>query len=154
MEKYRKLSKEFEEAEAKYMEEMTTGFKEALTELFRAHPHLIGIVWTQYTPFFNDGEPCVFTVNDSIVSFDPAFKGDVETFHELTESYKNTFESYMSKYYLDKGEIPENFARTANEVSEFFNVFNNSDIFRNLFGDHVMVVATPTKIEVSEYEHD
>ncbi|MBD2201808.1 hypothetical protein H6G33_10655 [Calothrix sp. FACHB-1219] len=25
---------------------------------------IVGITWTQYTPFFNDGDPCTFRVND------------------------------------------------------------------------------------------
>ena len=38
--------------------------KSAVIELFDRHPILNAIYWTQYTPYFNDGDPCTFGVND------------------------------------------------------------------------------------------
>jgi hypothetical protein len=35
-------------------------FKQGATALFEAHPALESFGWTQYTPYFNDGDECVF----------------------------------------------------------------------------------------------
>lgn len=47
---------------------MTEKFRGALTETFRGifekHPELAGFTWNQYTPYFNDGDPCEFSYND------------------------------------------------------------------------------------------
>lgn len=35
-----------------------------------SHPEITGIAWTQYTPYFNDGEPCVFSASDPYFAFE------------------------------------------------------------------------------------
>lgn len=41
-----------------------TVFAESSTELFNKHPLLQSFSWTQYTPYFNDGDICSFGVNE------------------------------------------------------------------------------------------
>jgi ArsR family metal-binding transcriptional regulator len=36
---------------------------EALTAVFEEYPQVESISWTQYTPYFNDGDACEFSVN-------------------------------------------------------------------------------------------
>lgn len=49
----------------KEMQEKSTGLIEQATKIFLdACPEVTGIHWTQYTPYFNDGESCEFSVND------------------------------------------------------------------------------------------
>lgn len=55
--KYDALMKEAEKSAAKEIGEM---FKGVL-------PKGYAISWTQYTPYFNDGEPCTFSVKDAYV---------------------------------------------------------------------------------------
>ncbi len=38
--------------------------REFFAPLFEANPTILGFRWQQYTPYFNDGEPCVFRVYD------------------------------------------------------------------------------------------
>ena len=46
------------------MEETAKGlFTEMSTELFNENPTLMGFGWTQYTPYFNDGDVCTFRCN-------------------------------------------------------------------------------------------
>ena len=42
-------------------EKVESIFKTAALELFVKHPVLKSISWTQYTPYFNDGDPCYFS---------------------------------------------------------------------------------------------
>jgi len=53
---------------ADYEKALESSAKDALlehfTSLFRAHPDVQAIRWDQYTPYFNDGSPCVFRVCD------------------------------------------------------------------------------------------
>jgi hypothetical protein len=57
----RKMKKAYEEAR-------DAGAKDALRDhfkgLFELHPDVAAIRWRQYTPYFNDGEPCTFNVCD------------------------------------------------------------------------------------------
>lgn len=36
----------------------------AFAEQFKANPTVKCMLWTQYTPYFNDGDPCTFGVNN------------------------------------------------------------------------------------------
>src|SRR5688572_30748584 len=38
--------------------------KVAFRDMFEKHPDLISLRWTQYTPYFNDGDACTFSVHD------------------------------------------------------------------------------------------
>ena len=65
------LKKNFEELNAqmeaarKEMAAKSTGFVEAACkQFFDACPEVESIFWTQYTPYFNDGEACEFGVHD------------------------------------------------------------------------------------------
>ena len=55
-----------------------TVFTESSQELFDKHPLLESFSWTQYTPYFNDGDTCSFGVNEEPrrvtingITFDP-----------------------------------------------------------------------------------
>src|SRR4051794_19743146 len=39
-------------------------FKEGSQDIFDMFPELQSFSWTQYTPYFNDGDECIFRVND------------------------------------------------------------------------------------------
>lgn len=39
-------------------------FQEIFNELIEAVPEIERVYWTQYTPYWNDGETCIFSVND------------------------------------------------------------------------------------------
>ncbi len=38
--------------------------EQAANELFQVAPEIDHVFWVQYTPYFNDGEPCTFSVHD------------------------------------------------------------------------------------------
>ena len=56
----------------KLNEEGENAIKELFKELFEKHPQLESVSWRQYTPYFNDGDPCYFRVGE----FEPEFDGD------------------------------------------------------------------------------
>lgn len=43
-------------------EEAQNHLKESSKEVFKKFPDLKSFAWTQYTPYFNDGDVCVFEV--------------------------------------------------------------------------------------------
>jgi hypothetical protein len=93
-------------------------------ELFEQYPHMIQFSWTQYTPFYNDGDPCVFSSGHNWA--------DVET--DETTSQKQ------------REELSE-------VIRTFLSVFDDSDM-EAIFGDHVQVeIRKDEGLVVSEYEH-
>jgi hypothetical protein len=64
--------KELQDKIAALKEEMQSKSKELMKEVFREffekYADIVeNVYWTQYVPFFNDGEPCVFRVNDIFI---------------------------------------------------------------------------------------
>jgi hypothetical protein len=62
-ENFKQLNKEIEKAMAQMKSDSRSLVKRAAQELFQAAPEIDFVFWTQYTPYFNDGEPCSFSVN-------------------------------------------------------------------------------------------
>ena len=114
-----------EQAKVEAKELFHTGAK----ELFEKHPEIKAFKWTQYTPYFNDGETCVFSSNHGYAGV-----------QLVTDSDEDFEES------VDNG--GDNKA-----VSKFLDQFTDEDM-ENLFGDHVQVTVTAENIEVDEYVHD
>lgn len=135
-------------------------------------PDVAAVKWTQYTPYFNDGEPCVFGANEIEVKFVPdaaarlaalpdAILGryDAEEDDEdergwlegwnLTTYDRDARESVPNPQFADEPWIgPVIALDLAVEGGEFDRVLLTA------FGDHANVVVTREGIEVEEYTHD
>ncbi|UDL15848.1 hypothetical protein QEH42_gp057 [Microbacterium phage Pumpernickel] len=67
-----------------------------------ALPGVAGVIWEQYTPYFNDGEPCEFSVNEPRI----VFEDDVPDGSTIREAYENRDEEdhrFFEDGYLDYG---------------------------------------------------
>jgi hypothetical protein len=113
---------------------------EVFKEFFSAHPECQAVRWRQYTPYWNDGEPCEFSTHTFAVkmSDSPESAGDYEDgFEDWYERRKNESASLLSAL------------TAAREIGKI-----DDEIFEMSFGDHVKVTATREGFEVEEYEHD
>lgn len=113
-------------------------FREAVEMIFNEHPGLVAFSWTQYTPYFNDGDECVFSANTDYL--DIQF-GDEE---ELKAYYASSSAPASGKHEADKA------------VKNFLRLFDDDD-YKAMFGDHIKVIVTKgdsIKIEVEGYNHD
>jgi len=136
------LAKEYRQAldvmrklEAEYDKIAKDVFKLEAFELFDAHPQLIAFGWRQFTPGFNDGEPCRFRCyKDS-----PMVNGideygdedtDVEKYPELSKKEQKVLLGVVSKFL---------------EGYEEHNL-------EAMFGDCVKVKVTRKEIETEEYQ--
>lgn len=62
--KINKMNEEIAALRAKYTEDAKVMFSDACSSFFDSTPEIKSLQWTQYTPYFNDGEECIFSVND------------------------------------------------------------------------------------------
>ena len=53
-----------EELRKAHMKELQGDFNEIIKLFFDECPKVQAVVWSQYTPYFNDGDECVFSVNE------------------------------------------------------------------------------------------
>lgn len=93
---------------------------------FAENPMIKSVTWDQFTPYFNDGSPCVFSVNsiyDDSLEFDEALSD--EDFYSVEDKAMSDFGKILNS-------IPE-------------------QIMRAVFGDHARVKATKEGFEISKY---
>jgi hypothetical protein len=123
--------------------------KEYLRDFIRGTPRLDKVIWTQYTPYFNDGDPCVFGVSDPGFFFEGE-KYDEEDYRygEGTwwrSSYEGFREQFDSPPPLETYERCESFKETLGGLS---------DVMEKCFGDHVRITVTHDGLEIDEHEHE
>jgi len=109
--------------------ESQKSFKEAVQELFEKYPGLKTFSWNQYTPYFCDGDPCHFHVNDWSIKING---GPTEYDEESAIAWYDDAEK---------------------DVRSILNAINDS-VFETMFGDHCEVTVSKNDITVEEYSHD
>jgi len=144
------MSKLFDELTAlkeaydtKLSEEGEDAVKELFKELFDKHPQLQSVTWRQYTPYFNDGDPCYFRVGE----FETDFDGEE---YEDEDEEEDVVEEEATEEVVEE---PIDYNAINEAVGELEGLLPE-DVLEYVFGDHVTITATREGFEVSEYEHD
>ena len=167
-EKFDNMIAEQKKIKMQFQDDGTKLIREAFKEFFDVNPGITAVIWSQYTPYFNDGEPCVFRRQDP--SFTNASEDEmknVTTWGEYDGEDKSVWacegsiSRVLSGHHEWHKELAEQILNAGGvdvascEVIE--NVFASSemeDIFETLFGDHVKVTATRKGFDIDEYDHD
>jgi hypothetical protein len=150
---------------------------EPLIRAVLADEYIHSFGWTQYTPYFADGDPCVFSVGepwfksvDDVVgkktdededydaddndSFSVGY-GRHPSLGEQDYEYENPrdFENRRKVYGPYRGDHQESFAVCA-ALNDAINSGAFEDVLLEAFGDHASVRVTATGITVDSYSHD
>lgn len=135
----------FTQVEKQLQEEGQEMLMEKFEEVFKAYPELTVVKWHQYTPYFNDGEPCEFSVGSFNVSNAP----DIENVTSW-DDYEGEEEGvFVTELWGKNKDYP-----ILSEISSFASSTLGKSLFYKLFGDHVEVIVTPDGIDTEEYDHD
>lgn len=121
-------------------EQLRKDFPALLAPLFEKYPGVRNVYWTQYTPYFNDGDTCEFSANVSYAELNHDGSSDEDDDEEESGEIKK-----------QENEVPEKaedeFQHALTSIDESF--------YKDLFGDHVEVIVNRNgTIETEEYEHD
>lgn len=147
LKKKRELEKQLEEVRDEFRKTSGKFLCEHYAPLFAEHPEVKGFRWTQYTPYFNDGDVCEFSSNHgygSILLVRPDGAPDDESDFDPFE-YADWF-NYDSPEYHRLNPINKKFRGHFPDLSD--------DDMEALFGDHVEVTIYPDRVEVEEYDHE
>lgn len=127
-------------------------FKDLFIEFFEKHPAVECVSWTQYTPYFMDGDPCVFSVNNfGYRTFEDSVWGECVTGRHYDYDSRKWVEG-LSPDELALGytmEMCKDWLALSDSLREI-----PDEIYKDLFGDHSQVTVTRDGITVDEYEHD
>lgn len=127
MTKLKELKKKIDGLQAKMKSESEIEFKEESKAIFEKYPEIENFSWTQYTPYFNDGDECTFSVNT-----DPKING--------SDEYEEESEKINKKAFRD-------ISKLLNEIDE--------QSMKAIWGDHMEVTMSRSgKISSDEYSHN
>lgn len=122
-------------------------FEIATEAVFTLVPQIKSINWLQYSPYFNDGDECVFNIR--AVSFLSFISENADYEHDSIDSEDIIFAEYNSAN-LDKL-LPEQL-KVLQVVNDF--IYANTDLMHDLYDNHVSVQITQEDTIVNEYDHD
>lgn len=131
--------------------------KQALLDLatpfLKDYPDIYGITWTQYAPYFNDGDPCTFRVNDlELVSgqseedLDEDSGGDSAWINGLSRVIASEWSST-----IDKSAWKDKRLQTIGDIISDPGV---RDVLENTLGSDVRVTITRDEVLMDEYDHE
>jgi hypothetical protein len=131
--------------------------------------------WTQYTPYFNDGEPCEFDVNEvwfkTVHDAKPKANEDDEEDYEDRDRFNvmygthptlgrrdyewnNTHDGQRLKVWKDYEGQHEQTWMNCYALAEAIGTEAFDDVLLEAFGDHAEIEITRDGIKVDTYEHD
>ena len=147
---------------------------EELAPLFQAlvdDPTIVEFGWRQYTPYFNDGDTCEFSVHGLWVRTTAEAEGHVD---EDGDEYDNSSHYGLDvDYHPSLGKIEYDWNRDTaqkeneryegpdedryNRCQELDGALQSGDFDNVLlehFGDHALITVRKDSIEVESYDHD
>lgn len=142
-EKLKELNQQLDNIRQQIREAAKGVFVDSVTGLFTENTDLDSFGWRQWTPHWNDGQPCVFAAST-----------DPDTIYiNGSNVYDDDFEMIEIEEMSD--EENRRAAELADEVSRILIAIGDSNL-ELMFGDHAeIVVHRDGEIEVKKYEeHD
>lgn len=163
---FEQLINDQKELQRKFQDQAQGLFKEITKEFFEKNPGITGVVWTQYTPYFNDGDTCEFSVGDPTFTNAPVDELNEVRWGEYEGETENVWACENVGYVLDSDR--PYYAETANLIRAaggvdpvsctlFAKAIGSGEmeaVMEAMFGDHVKVIATRDGFDVEEYDHD
>ncbi len=119
-------------------------FTEKSKVLFEKNPGLESFAWTQYTPYFNDGDTCRFSAHIDKPDINGVDGGDIDSGEEWSNVQRTmiTVREPSIEYMLQE------------PVANFLCQFNERE-FKKMFGDHTKVtVHRDGTVDTDECSHD
>lgn len=99
-------------------------FKLIVTSLFEEYPELKKFAFTGYTPAYNDGEECTFTLGTDYPDIN----------EDCGDDYSNEVNNQLSDI-----------------VTQYLNILPE-EFYNSHFGTNFRVIVTPNDIQIEEYD--
>jgi hypothetical protein len=164
MDDIRAKTKEINALKKSMVDQLKPNFQAVFMPFLNKYPAVKRLTWRQYTPYFNDGEPCEFSVNDLEFFLGTDNEDTYEGSLPLGDYYFNDYKKPGNNAWVDKTvdgliatlgsiEAVREASEAAQALRKEFAAFPE-DVMHELFGDHAEITVTREGLEVEEYEHD
>jgi hypothetical protein len=128
-----------------------------------------GVLWIQYTPYFNDGETCEFWFHEDTVTpfrvvdgipclIDEALEledDDEDYGYRYPEGWSDRRWDNETRSYVPREDVHVEAYSVYAEIRDYLLALADADLLRDVFGDHVQVtVFRDGRYETEYHEHD
>ena len=153
--------KKITEAKKDLEKRTEAAIKEAIQELFNKHPILKSFGWKQYAPYFNDGEPCYFSLSHYHFSLNKTDKQALEALKKYIE--KENLESFSKNKDLYFEEYNDVFSGYTKQQPPFLKdikilyslLQDHEDVLEKVFGTDMNITCTRKGFTLTEFnDHD
>lgn len=182
LEKINQQNDKIEDMKKAHMEDLQSEFKNIIKMFFDECPKIQAVLWSQFTPYFNDGDPCIFRINGPIFvtqNFDTknlrdsyeyedddeyaslsvpsvSWQKDINYARNILENNPSAWQKeYYSSNIIKLEEMQNDFNGYDEKIKLFTRlIHDNEDMINKVYGDGVLVYLTPTEVIVEQYSHD
>lgn len=153
------------ELEVLFYNKKDSALQEVYQEFFEQCPEVDKIQWCQYTPYFNDGDPCTFNVGDLYATLKgdefAAEEGSTFSIGEWVTRYadeghewaKQVIKEYANNVSLVKSK--ERLQEIDAEVSKLNSfIISIEDFLPIVYGDGVEIIVRRDSVEINHYDHE
>lgn len=132
-------------------------FTDFQKEIFDKYPQLKSFGWSQYTPYFNDGDTCQFSANTDYIKINDEWVDDSEW---ICEKITTNWGKWNQEHRVYEGRVEElnpkyneELAKANDEIVDFLSKFDN-DFYLSKFGDHSEITITKDSMTIEDHDHD
>jgi hypothetical protein len=164
------LDRQIKETREKVAAEAQTLVKFVFEAFFVKHPTVHAIGWTQYTPYWQDGEECTFRVNEINLYINEDSFDEDEGWHDgdqnlLDRRDYHLRETQWHKPEPDRAEIIDKQIEDLGGMGSYRAILADFEAVASslakiddrymemIYGDHVSVFYTKDGVVIEEYEH-
>jgi hypothetical protein len=133
-----------------------------LQDLLARNPVVKAVQFTAYTPYFNDGDPCVWGLGEIYVGIPADLPENAEASYNLNEEvrwdfrddddYEDETDSINGLNYYSGWSAPESLKEQVKAVTN--EIESTEDLIRDGLPDHIRVVVTEKGMTIEDYDHD
>lgn len=138
----------------KYSSDLFDEFREYI---FEKYPQIDSFGWTQYTPYFNDGDTCRFSAHTDYIKINDEYSDESNWINPTNiVSYGNwdrDKKEYVGRVEEENKNYNPELASASEEIIKFLSKFDN-DFYLAKFGDHAEVTVTKDKVDISDCDHE
>jgi hypothetical protein len=142
------LIQEFTEQQERFQKVAQERLKEYFVEFWEKNPAIKAIHWSQYAPYFNDGDPCTFSVHDPY--FTNAEGDDLDDLTSWGEYDGEKDEVWSDQDPKFDGVNVE----STHSLAKLLTSSVMEPIMKIMFGSDNVIVATRAGFSVDQADHD
>jgi hypothetical protein len=158
LENLKRLKKELRSKRKELSDASSDLFDSWCKDFFTKNSDVVkSFAWNQYTPYFNDGDTCVFSANTDYIKVNGEYCDELDNIQKIKVTNWGTWnretKTYDNRVQMENPNYDERLDNLVTEIKDFLQLFDD-DFYLQKYGDHTEITVTKNGIDVDEFDHD